>query len=223
MRKCEFFVATRRCDYTFIIIIVSYFHTIDCTHNKYVYMYKAFGWVFFHTEFKPNFLQALIDIAASEGWLGVTLTTMHLVQMCVQGRWLSDPSLLTLPHFDSSHVHHLNDSLAKSQLTKECGVLEVASLAELLFICEQDGRFLNHSLGRSLSSQQLTQVKKKQTFEHGSQCFAYFCSYSNSPMFQWILSMLVHMSMELIFYAGSKCCVKVADCVCEMCSQSTLF
>merc|ERR1719233_1067363 len=41
--------------------------------------------------------QAMIDITAASGWLEVTLKTMNLLQMIVQGRWLTDSTLMNLP------------------------------------------------------------------------------------------------------------------------------
>eukprot|EP00026_Physarum_polycephalum_P000144 Phypoly_transcript_00144.p1 GENE.Phypoly_transcript_00144~~Phypoly_transcript_00144.p1 ORF type:complete len:2136 (-),score=361.95 Phypoly_transcript_00144:17-6424(-) len=44
-------------------------------------------------------LQAMVDVSADSGWLYTTLKIMNLLQMVVQGRWLSSSSLLTLPFF----------------------------------------------------------------------------------------------------------------------------
>ena len=46
----------------------------------------------------------MIDVSADEGWLATVLRTMHLVQMVVQGRWLHDCSLLTLPGIEMDHL-----------------------------------------------------------------------------------------------------------------------
>ena len=103
--------------------------------------------------------QALVDISANEGWLGVALKVMHLIQMCVQGRWLSDSSLLTLPHFDDLVVAMLNSALVDGnrQLSWQSGVKEIASLPELLIVCEHNRRFL-FAL-QTLSRENLSQVR----------------------------------------------------------------
>jgi len=85
---------------------------------------------------------------------------MHLVQMCVQGRWVSDCSLLTLPHLEETHILQMNKTLARSTGARDSGVQEVACLAELLALCERDNKFLSRALGKALSSQQITQVSK---------------------------------------------------------------
>ena len=51
----------------------------------------------------------MIDLSANEGWLQTTLEAMSLVQMCVQGLWSFDSSLLTLPHVQESHIELLNN------------------------------------------------------------------------------------------------------------------
>uniref|UniRef100_A0AAY4D056 Activating signal cointegrator 1 complex subunit 3 n=1 Tax=Denticeps clupeoides TaxID=299321 RepID=A0AAY4D056_9TELE len=49
--------------------------------------------------------QAMLDVAANEGWLVSTLSICNLVQMIVQGRWIHDSSLLTLPHVEQQHLY----------------------------------------------------------------------------------------------------------------------
>ena len=45
------------------------------------------------------FLQAMVDVISSEGWLKPTLAAMELSQMVVQGLWADkDPLLLQVPH-----------------------------------------------------------------------------------------------------------------------------
>uniref|UniRef100_A0A8C7XEW1 Activating signal cointegrator 1 complex subunit 3 n=1 Tax=Oryzias sinensis TaxID=183150 RepID=A0A8C7XEW1_9TELE len=48
--------------------------------------------------------QAMLDVAANEGWLVTAISICNLVQMVVQGRWLHDSSLLTLPHIEQHHL-----------------------------------------------------------------------------------------------------------------------
>lgn len=93
---------------------------------------------------------------------------MHLVQMCVQGRWISDCSLLTLPYLEEHHILQLNEGLAKSRRASVCGVEEIASLAELLAFCEYDERFLSSVLGKTMTSLQLRQVRVEFVFHRYS-------------------------------------------------------
>ena len=116
-------------------------------------------WVFYCTCTS----QSLIDIVADEGWLVTTLKVMHLVQMCVQGRWLSVCSLFTLPHFDGTpnifpQLNQSLDKLCKSNDRDDAHVQRVHSLAELITVCQSNPRFLANALGKCLSSTQLAQV-----------------------------------------------------------------
>lgn len=47
----------------------------------------------------------MLDVAASEGWLVTAVSICNLVQMIVQGRWLHDSSLQTLPHVEQQHLY----------------------------------------------------------------------------------------------------------------------
>ncbi|XP_031431613.1 activating signal cointegrator 1 complex subunit 3 isoform X2 [Clupea harengus] len=49
--------------------------------------------------------QAMLDVVANEGWLVSALSICNLVQMTIQGRWLHDSSLLTLPHIEQQHLY----------------------------------------------------------------------------------------------------------------------
>ena len=60
-----------------------------------------------------TFLQALLDICANEGWLQASLMVMTVIQMCVQGRWSHDSSLLCLPHVEEEHVDIINRGLTR--------------------------------------------------------------------------------------------------------------
>lgn len=46
----------------------------------------------------------MLDVAASRGWLVAAISVVNLVQMLVQGRWLHQSSLLTLPHLEQRHL-----------------------------------------------------------------------------------------------------------------------
>lgn len=47
----------------------------------------------------------MLDVAANEGWLVTAISICNLVQMIVQGRWLHDSSLLTLPHIEQQDLY----------------------------------------------------------------------------------------------------------------------
>ncbi|NXK30981.1 ASCC3 protein, partial [Piprites chloris] len=49
--------------------------------------------------------QAMLDVAAHHGWLVTALNITTLMQMVVQGRWIHDSSLLTLPNIELQHLY----------------------------------------------------------------------------------------------------------------------
>ena len=111
-----------------------------------------------HTIHTHKHTQAMIDVAASEGWLAVTLSIMALVQMCIQGRWVSDNSLLTLPILAEEHIDRLNEACSQSRILVGKGLSEVMCLAELVLATEADEGFVEKALGRSVSRQDLRKV-----------------------------------------------------------------
>ena len=98
----------------------------------------------------------MVDIAADEGWLTTTLRVMHLVQMCVQGRWLSDASLLTLPHFKETHLSYIMYYFKESSLARRSDIRQVMTLPEFLILYQQDEKFINSVISKVLGSQQQT-------------------------------------------------------------------
>jgi hypothetical protein len=63
----------------------------------------------------------MVDVSADSGWLYTTLKITNLLQMVVQGRWLSGSSLLTLPFF--------TPEIADVLYEKVCGEDEERGLA----------------------------------------------------------------------------------------------
>ncbi|KAK7886360.1 hypothetical protein WMY93_025981 [Mugilogobius chulae] len=80
--------------------------------------------------------QAMLDVCANEGWLVVSLSVCQLVQMIVQGRWLHDSSLLTLPHIDKHHLYLFRKwSNKKSPSDKGGYTGAIEGLPELMAVC----------------------------------------------------------------------------------------
>ena len=50
-------------------------------------------------------MQAIIDVCGENGHLASTLRAQQLMQMVIQGRWISDHPLLTLPHVEYRHLY----------------------------------------------------------------------------------------------------------------------
>lgn len=97
----------------------------------------------------------MVDIAADEGWLATTLRIMHLVQMCIQGRWLSNPSILTLPCLTESHVAFLRDSLGSSSIARSMNISYISNLPELILLYQQDKKLVESELAEVIASQHL--------------------------------------------------------------------
>merc|ERR1711988_964725 len=51
-------------------------------------------------------LSAMVDVIASEGWVGPLLATIELSQMVIQGQWSTDSPLMQLPHVHKLHVEN---------------------------------------------------------------------------------------------------------------------
>ncbi|XP_006881253.1 PREDICTED: activating signal cointegrator 1 complex subunit 3 [Elephantulus edwardii] len=75
--------------------------------------------------------QAMLDVAANQGWLVTALNITNLVQMVIQGRWFKDSSLLTLPNIEQHHLHLFKKW--KSPHTGYQGPIEC--LPELIHAC----------------------------------------------------------------------------------------
>ncbi|XP_062952899.1 activating signal cointegrator 1 complex subunit 3 isoform X4 [Cynocephalus volans] len=79
--------------------------------------------------------QAMLDVAANQGWLVTVLNITNLIQMVIQGRWLKDSSLLTVPNIEPHHLHLfrkwkpiIKGPRAGSRASIEC-------LPELIHVC----------------------------------------------------------------------------------------
>ncbi len=55
-------------------------------------------------------IQALIDLCAHKALLTPCLLTIHLLQMIIQARWITDPDILTLPHINDYSFSHIFSS-----------------------------------------------------------------------------------------------------------------
>uniref|UniRef100_A0A3Q3K309 Activating signal cointegrator 1 complex subunit 3 n=1 Tax=Monopterus albus TaxID=43700 RepID=A0A3Q3K309_MONAL len=95
--------------------------------------------------------QAMLDVAANEGWLITALSICNLVQMIVQGRWLHDSSLLTLPHVEPQHLHLFRkwaNRAGKSDVRGFKGPIE--GLPELIAACNGKESVLTAIVGQEL-------------------------------------------------------------------------
>ncbi|XP_033120994.1 activating signal cointegrator 1 complex subunit 3-like isoform X2 [Anneissia japonica] len=91
-------------------------------------------------------LQAMLDVTADNGFLVTALSTINLIQMVLQGRWIHESSLLTIPHVDASTL----------ALFKTRSAL-IESLPELVHHCRGNKVTLHNFLSGKLSDRQINE------------------------------------------------------------------
>uniref|UniRef100_A0A4W3HS74 Activating signal cointegrator 1 complex subunit 3 n=1 Tax=Callorhinchus milii TaxID=7868 RepID=A0A4W3HS74_CALMI len=103
--------------------------------------------------------QAMLDVAANNGWLITAVNVTNLVQMVVQGRWLHDSSLLTLPNIEQQHLYIFskwNTGRKKSSSKGYRGPVEC--LPELIAACEWRENVFHSIVGDELQPHQIIQA-----------------------------------------------------------------
>uniref|UniRef100_A0A8C0GGF1 Activating signal cointegrator 1 complex subunit 3 n=1 Tax=Chelonoidis abingdonii TaxID=106734 RepID=A0A8C0GGF1_CHEAB len=100
--------------------------------------------------------QAMLDVAANQGWLVTALNITSLVQMVIQGRWKHDSSLLTLPNIEQHHLHLFRKGL--------CGVYRggyqgpIECLPELIAVSEGKENIFASIVDHDLQAVHITQA-----------------------------------------------------------------
>ncbi|XP_061770948.1 activating signal cointegrator 1 complex subunit 3 [Nerophis ophidion] len=103
--------------------------------------------------------QALLDVAANEGWLVSALSICNLVQMIVQGRWLHDSSLLTLPHVEQQDLYLFRKwSNRKGRADRGGYNGPIDGLPELINACNGKDSIFASIVGQELSSSHVAQA-----------------------------------------------------------------
>ncbi|KAF7641641.1 hypothetical protein LDENG_00275650 [Lucifuga dentata] len=101
----------------------------------------------------------MLDVAANEGWLVTALSICNLLQMLVQGRWLHDSSILTLPHVEQQHLYlfrRWSDRKGRGEARGFHGPIK--GLPELIAACEGRQNTFAAIMGQELQTSQITQV-----------------------------------------------------------------
>ncbi|XP_026582462.1 activating signal cointegrator 1 complex subunit 3 [Pseudonaja textilis] len=100
--------------------------------------------------------QAMLDVAANEGWLVTALNITNLAQMLIQGRWIHDSSLLTLPNIEYHHLHLFR----KWSQGKRKGAYQgpVECLPELMAACDGKENIFASIVDCDLTSTHITQA-----------------------------------------------------------------
>ncbi|CAM5132033.1 unnamed protein product [Natator depressus] len=103
--------------------------------------------------------QAMLDVAANQGWLVTALNITSLVQMVIQGRWKHDSSLLTLPNVEQHHLHLFrkwNQGKRKHLCAGYQGPIEC--LPELIAVSEGKENIFASIVDRDLQAVHITQA-----------------------------------------------------------------
>ena len=104
------------------------------------------------------YFKAMVDVSADEGWLSTVLRTMLVVQMVIQGRWVHDCPLLTLPGIEKSHLSLFRTPDSSSRC--------IDGLPELAEVAKRDEKYLQRVLNGKLSAREIDQVKNYQCIRH---------------------------------------------------------
>ncbi|RVE62283.1 hypothetical protein OJAV_G00155530 [Oryzias javanicus] len=103
--------------------------------------------------------QAMLDVAANEGWLVTAISICNLVQMIVQGCWLHDSSLLTLPHVEQQHLYLFRKWTKKKRRSDEEGFSgEIQGLPELIAACNGNQSIFTAMVSAEIHLSQTTQT-----------------------------------------------------------------
>ncbi|KAM6936460.1 activating signal cointegrator 1 complex subunit 3 isoform 1-T1 [Lycodopsis pacificus] len=103
--------------------------------------------------------QAMLDVAANEGWLITAISICNLLQMIVQGRWLHDSSLLTLPHVEQQHLYLFRKwSNRKGRSNVGGFYLPIEGLPELIAACNGKESVFAAIVGQELQSSEIAQA-----------------------------------------------------------------
>ncbi|XP_078504501.1 activating signal cointegrator 1 complex subunit 3 [Lissotriton helveticus] len=100
--------------------------------------------------------QAMLDIAAHQGWLVTALNITHLVQMVIQARWIDDSSLLTLPNIEQHHLYLFRKWNQGKRKVGHSGPIEC--LPELIAACEGKESVFTSILGSELQPTHISQA-----------------------------------------------------------------
>ncbi|NXE62437.1 ASCC3 protein, partial [Calcarius ornatus] len=103
--------------------------------------------------------QAMLDVAAHHGWLVTALNITSLVQMVVQGRWIHDSSLLTLPNVELQHLY-LFRKWSQGQRKSVHGGYQgpIECLPELMAACEGKENVFASIVDRELPAAHISQA-----------------------------------------------------------------
>ncbi|XP_058504063.1 activating signal cointegrator 1 complex subunit 3 [Solea solea] len=103
--------------------------------------------------------QAMLDVAANEGWAVTAISICNLIQMIIQGRWLHDSSLLTLPHVEQQDLY-LFRKWANMKDKRNVGGYNgpIEGLPELIAVCNGKESIFGGIVSQEFHSHQISQI-----------------------------------------------------------------
>lgn len=103
--------------------------------------------------------QAMLDVAANNGWLVTALNIINLIQMVIQGRWVHDSSFLTLPNIEQQHLYLFRKCNAGGKKSSSKGYRgPVECLPELIAACEWREDIFHSIVAEELQPTQISQA-----------------------------------------------------------------
>ncbi|XP_062896378.1 activating signal cointegrator 1 complex subunit 3 [Mobula hypostoma] len=103
--------------------------------------------------------QAILDVAANNGWLITALNIINLIQMVIQGRWVHDSSLITLPNIEQQHLYLFRKWNADRKKSNSKGYKgPVECLPELIAACEWREDIFHSIVAEELKPLQISQA-----------------------------------------------------------------
>ncbi|XP_022899943.2 activating signal cointegrator 1 complex subunit 3-like [Onthophagus taurus] len=100
-------------------------------------------------------LQAMIDVASNNGWLSCSLRIIHVMQMIIQGRWIYEPDVLTIPGITKSNL-----SALMKEFNKDGRLRSTENLAGLKFLEIRHSKGLEEALINVFGSKKSREVIK---------------------------------------------------------------
>jgi activating signal cointegrator complex subunit 3 len=98
-------------------------------------------------------LQAMVDVAANGGWLQTALSTMHLLQMIMQGLWWDEGEhlgLKMLPHVEGSTLTNLrHQGISNLHLLLSLTADRIRGILKSIFVPSQVADFMQVCLKTS--------------------------------------------------------------------------
>lgn len=96
------------------ILMEMYLSEMDLPNQEYIVDLKS------ALDQSLRILQAMIDISTNAGWFACSIRVINLMQMIIQGRWISEPCLLTIPHMTRPTLSAFTREIKRNRELANC-------------------------------------------------------------------------------------------------------